>query len=32
MRGIIESLSLAVASPDEARAMLKLKGGAAVGF
>ena len=32
VRAIIESLSLEVATPDEARAMLQLKGGAEVGF
>ena len=31
-RRIIEELGLAVATPDEARAMLKLKGGRNVGF
>jgi uncharacterized protein (DUF849 family) len=32
VRAILEGLSLAVATPDDARAMLKLKGRAAVGF
>ncbi|WP_296949908.1 3-keto-5-aminohexanoate cleavage protein [uncultured Massilia sp.] len=32
IRAILEGLSLEVATPDEARAMLGLKGGAAVGF
>ena len=32
IRAIVENLSLEIASPDEARAMLALKGGDAVGF
>ncbi|HEY1325746.1 MAG TPA: 3-keto-5-aminohexanoate cleavage protein [Casimicrobiaceae bacterium] len=32
IRGILEALSLEVASADDARALLKLKGGSAVGF
>jgi uncharacterized protein (DUF849 family) len=32
IRRILEELSLEIASPAEARAMLKLKGGDAVGF
>ncbi|RYB05319.1 3-keto-5-aminohexanoate cleavage protein [Lichenibacterium ramalinae] len=32
VRGILEGLGLAIATPDEARAMLGLKGGAEVGF
>ena len=32
VRTIIENLSLEIATPDEARAMLALKGGDAVGF
>ncbi len=32
IRNILEEMSLAVATPDEARAMLKLKGGDKVGF
>ncbi|HWS68938.1 MAG TPA: 3-keto-5-aminohexanoate cleavage protein [Steroidobacteraceae bacterium] len=32
LRGILEALSLEIASPDEARTMLDLKGGANVGF
>ena len=31
-RGIVEGLGLELATPDEARAMLKLKGGANVAF
>ncbi|NBO83667.1 MAG: 3-keto-5-aminohexanoate cleavage protein, partial [Betaproteobacteria bacterium] len=32
IRSIIEALSLEIATPDEAREILKLKGGANVGF
>jgi uncharacterized protein (DUF849 family) len=32
IRAIVENLSLEIATPDEARAMLALKGGDAVGF
>ena len=32
IRGILENLSLQIATPAEARAMLKLKGGDQVGF
>jgi uncharacterized protein (DUF849 family) len=32
VRQVIEGLGLEVASPDEARALLKLKGGKNVGF
>ena len=32
VRSIVENLSLEVATPDEAREMLALKGGDAVGF
>jgi uncharacterized protein (DUF849 family) len=32
VRGLVEGLGLQIASPDEARAMLSLKGGAAVAF
>ncbi|WP_426444589.1 3-keto-5-aminohexanoate cleavage protein, partial [Salmonella enterica] len=32
IRTVIEALSLQVATPDEARAMLQLKGGQNVGF
>jgi uncharacterized protein (DUF849 family) len=32
IRSILENLSLEIATPDEARAMLQLKGGDMVGF
>jgi len=32
IKGIIEAMGLSIATPDDARAMLKLKGGHAVGF
>ena len=32
IRSILEELSLEIATPDEARQMLKLKGGDSVGF